>query len=458
MTTVTDIVTHDIRFPTTLDKTGSDALNIGDYSAAYVEIKTDDPTLSGFGMTFTNGKGNDLICSAIKIFGERIVNRPLTDLFHHFGATYRHLIADHQFRWLGPERGATQMALGAVVNALFDLWARQQRKPVWQLLADMSPEQVVDLIDFRYITDALTPAEAVQILKDGQAGKQERLKLVRDSAAVPAYTTTAGWLGYSDEKAERLLHKTLAEGYTYFKFKVGSNLDEDKRRLKLARKVLGYDQGNTLMVDANQAWSVPEAIEWMGELKQYKPWFIEEPTSPDDVLGHKAIRDALKDSDIGVATGEMAQNRVIFKQLLQSGAIDYAQIDACRVGGVSEVLAILLMAKKFGVQVVPHSGGVGLPEYTSHLATFNFLSVSGEQSILEFVDHLHEHIKYPAVIEKGYFQTPKAPGYSVEFYEKSIAQYEYPHGSWWTSPEGKKLHADTQKFDVEEAIPKSLTY
>lgn len=452
------ITTHDVRFPTTLDKTGSDALNVADYTAGYCLVKTTDPNLTGYGMTFTGGKGTELVCEAIEIFGKRIIGRTLEEIFSNFGATWRHLILDPQFRWLGPERGITQMALGALVNALFDLWARYLGKPVWKMIADFTPEEVVRLIDFRYITDALTPEEALDILREGQKGREERIKVIEENKAVPAYTTTAGWLGYSDEKAEALLHQTLEEGYTYFKFKVGSNLEDDKRRLDLARRVIGYDNGNTLMVDANQAWSVPDAVDWMKELQSYKPWFIEEPTSPDDILGHKAIREALKGTGIGVATGEMCQNRIIFKQMFQCDAIDYAQIDACRVGGVNEVLAILLMAKKFGVQVVPHSGGVGLPEYTQHLATINYLCISGEKSILEFVDHLHEHIKYPSVVKQGYYQTPKDPGYSVEFYEESLKQYEFPNGTWWTSKEGKELYETTQKHDNEAPIPKELKF
>ncbi|GMM35884.1 hypothetical protein DASC09_032090 [Saccharomycopsis crataegensis] len=456
--TITGIETRDIRFPTTLEKIGSDAVNVGDYSAAYAIVKTSDPNLTGYGMTFTDGKGQNLICEAIKILGERIQGRSFESLFSNFGATWRHLISDKQFRWLGPERGLTHMALGALVNALFDLWARYLKKPVWQMIADFSPEEIVRLIDFRYITDALTPAEAIEILENAKHGKKQRLQDVLENNAVPAYTTSAGWLGYSDEKAERLLHQTIEEGYTYFKFKVGSNLDDDKRRLALARKVLGYDKGNTLMVDANQAWSVPEAIEWMKALKEYRPWFIEEPTSPDDILGHKAVRDALKDTGIKVATGEMCQNRMVFKQMFQCGAIDYAQIDACRVGGLNEVLAILLMAKKFNVQVVPHSGGVGLPEYTQHLSTINYLLISGEKSILEYVDHLHEHIKYPSIVKKGYYQTPKDPGYSVEFYEKSIEEFVFPNGTWWQSEAGKKLYTETQDNDVNEPILKDIKF
>lgn len=320
-------------------------------------------------------------------------------------------------------------------------------------------------IDFRYITDAITPKEAIEMLEKEQAGKEQRLKEAENNRAVPAYTTSAGWLGYTEDKMERLLYETMQEGYKHFKLKVGTNLEDDKRRLGIARKVIGYDKGNILMVDANQVWSVPEAIEYMHELAPYKPWFIEEPTSPDDVLGHKAIRQALKPLGIGVATGEMCQNRVIFKQLLVSGAIDVCQIDACRLGGVNEVLAVMLMAKKyittaiavrgrhpadvvnrFGVPIVPHSGGVGLPEYTQHLSTIDYVCVSGKLSVLEYVDHLHEHFFHPAVIKDGYYQTPTQPGYSVEMKPESMEMYSFPgtDAGFWKSDRARPILEGTK--------------
>lgn len=326
------------------------------------------------------------------------------------------------------------MALGAVVNAIWDLWGKIEGKPVWKLIADMTPEEVVRCIDFRYLTDAITPEEAMEMLRETQAGKAERMENVQRNRAVSAYTTSAGWLGYDKDKMRELLRQNLADSFMHFKLKVGGSVEEDRERLSLAREVIGYDQGNVLMVDANQVWSVPEAIEYMNALAEFRPWFIEEPTSPDDILGHAAVRNALR-GKVGVATGEMVQNRIIFKQLRQAGAIDVLQPDACRVGGVNEVLAILLLARKFKVPIVPHPGGVGLPEYTQHLSTIDYLVVSGEKSILEHVDHLHEHFLEPAQTEAGHYITPQAPGYSVQMKAESLERYEYPggHKSWWQS-------------------------
>lgn len=355
---------------------------------------------------------------------------------------------DCQLRWIGPEKGVIHLALGAVVNALWDLWAKSLGKPVWRVVADMTPEEVVGCIDFRYITDAITPDEAIALLKESAesgdgGGKAVRVREAEESRAVPAYTTSAGWLGYSEDKMKSLLEDTLSKGYKHFKLKVGSNLEQDKRRLALARSVIGYDGGNILMIDANQVFSVPDAIEYMKQLADFKPWFIEEPTSPDDILGHKAIREALRPYGIGVATGEMCQNRVVFKQLLMSGAIDVCQVDACRLGGLNEVLAVLLMAKKFGVPVVPHSGGVGLPEYTQHVSTIDYVVVSGKKSVLEYVDHLHEHFLHPAVVnEGGYYRTPMEPGYSVEMKKESMERFEFPGRDgkgWWKSAEAKGI-------------------
>jgi L-galactonate dehydratase len=391
--------------------------------------------------TFTIGRGNDIVCAAINHVAERIKGRTLSSLVAHWGQTWRHLVNDSQLRWIGPEKGVIHLALGAVVNAIWDLWAKTLNKPVWRVVADMTPEQFVDCIDFRYITDAVTPEEAIAMLKETEATKADRIRDAENSRAVPAYTTSAGWLGYGEDKMRALLQETLSKGYRHFKLKVGGSVAEDKRRLSMARDIIGYDKGNVLMVDANQVWSVPEAIEYMKELAEFKPWFIEEPTSPDDILGHKAVRDALRPYGIGVATGEMCQNRVVFKQLLMSGAIDVCQIDACRMGGVNEVLAVLLMAKKYGVPIVPHSGGVGLPEYTQHLSTIDYVVVSGKQSVLEYVDHLHEHFLHPSVIKDGFYQTPTEAGYSVEMKAESMDRYEYPgaEGSWWRSDEAKPI-------------------
>lgn len=412
-----------------------------DYSAAYCILHT-DAKHKGHGMTFTIGRGNEIVCQAISALSERVKGKKLEDLVADWGSTWRYLVSDSHLRWIGPEKGVIHLALGAVVNALWDLWAKVLSKPVWRIVAEMSPEEIVRCIDFRYITDAITPEEALSMLKEQEKGKAERLKQAEVHRAVPAYTTSAGWLGYGEEKMKALLQETVNQGYKHFKLKVGTNLEQDKQRLRIARDVIGYDQGNVLMVDANQVWSVPEAIAYMKELAVFKPWFIEEPTSPDDIFGHKAIREALKSFGIGVATGEMCQNRVIFKQLIVQGAIDVCQIDACRMGGVNEVLAVMLMAKKYGVPIVPHSGGVGLPEYTSHLSTIDYVVVSGALSVLEYVDHLHDHFLHPAVINDGYYTTPMEPGYSVEMKAGSMDRYEFPGKegvSWWRTEEARAI-------------------
>lgn len=412
----------------------------GDYSSAYCILHTDSE-FKGHGMTFTIGRGNEIVCTAIAHLADRIKGHTLESLVANWGKTWRHLVNDSQLRWIGPEKGVIHLALGAVVNAIWDLWAKTLGKPVWRIVADMTPQQIVDLIDFRYITDALTPEEALDILTKAEQGKKERLQEALDSRAVPAYTTSAGWLGYGEDKMRGLLQETLAKGYRHFKLKVGSDIAQDKQRLSIAREIIGFDKGNVLMVDANQVWSVPEAIEYMKELKEFKPWFIEEPTSPDDVLGHKAIKEALKPYGIGVATGEMCQNRVMFKQFLASGAIDICQIDACRLGGVNEVIAVLLMAAKFNIPIVPHSGGVGLPEYTQHLSTIDYVVVSGKKSVLEYVDHLHEHFWHPSVIRDGYYVTPMDPGYSVEMKPESMEKFTFPgkEGGWWRSEEARPI-------------------
>ncbi|KAI8964552.1 enolase C-terminal domain-like protein [Daldinia sp. FL1419] len=440
--TITGFRTRDVRFPTSLDKTGSDAMNAaGDYSSAYCILETDSE-FSGHGMTFTIGRGNDIVCAAISHLAQRIQHRTLSSLVANWGQTWRHLVNDSQLRWIGPEKGVIHLALGAVVNAVWDLWAKTLGKPVWRVVAEMTPEEVVRCIDFRYITDAITPEEALELLTTAQDGKEARFDEALSSRAVPAYTTSAGWLGYGEDKMRALLRETLANGYKHFKLKVGGSVSQDRKRLSIAREIIGYDGGNVLMVDANQIWSVPDAIAHMRQLAEYKPWFIEEPTSPDDVLGHKAVRDALRPYGIGVATGEMCQNRVVFKQLITSGAIDVCQIDACRLGGVNEVLAVLLMAAKFGVPVVPHSGGVGLPEYTQHLSTIDYVVVSGKKSVLEYVDHLHEHFLHPSAVKDGYYQTPTEPGYSVEMKPESMDRFSYPGEegvSWWRTEEARPI-------------------
>ncbi|KAH8690870.1 enolase C-terminal domain-like protein [Talaromyces proteolyticus] len=440
MVTITSFISRDVRFPkTSLDQTGSDGMNTNpNYSAAYCILHTDTEH-SGHGLTFTIGRGNELVCAAIDAIAAMLVGKNLQEITADWGRTWRQLTSDSQLRWVGPEKGVIHMALGAVVNAAWDLWAKYLGKPLWKVVADMSPEEVVRCIDFRYITDALTPEEAIRLLKDVESGKAERIAEAERNQAVPAYTTSAGWLGYSENKMKELLRDSLKQGFKYFKLKVGANIDEDRRRLTIAREIIGYDKGNTLMIDANQVWSVPEAAEYMDSLVEFRPWFIEEPTSPDDILGHATIRKSLN-GRVGVATGEMVQNRIMFKQLLQAGAVDVLQPDACRVGGVNEVLAILLLARKFRVPIVPHSGGVGLPEYTQHLSTIDFVVISGKKSILEYVDHLHEHFLTPARIEQGFYVTPMEPGYSVQMRPEIIDKYLFPGAeglSWWTSQAGR---------------------
>lgn len=445
--TITGFRVRDVRFPTSLDRTGSDAMNPAtDYSAAYCILETDPPAApTGHGMTFTIGRGNDLVCAAIPYMARRLRGRRLAALVADWAATWRRLASDCQLRWVGPEKGVVHLALGAVVNALWDLWAKALAKPVWRLVADMSPEALVACIDFGYLADALTPDEAVALLRAARAddaARRARLDAVAAGRAVPAYTTSAGWLGYDEARMRRMLRDARARGYRHFKLKVGASVDDDRRRLAAARDEIGYGPDAVLMVDANQVWSVPEAIAHMGRLADFRPWFIEEPTSPDDVLGHAAVREALRPLGVGVATGEMCQNRVVFKQLLAARAIDVCQVDACRLGGLNEVLAVLLMAAKFGVPVVPHSGGVGLPEYTQHISTIDYLVVSGKPSVLEHVEHLHEHFLHPAEVRDGYFATPMEPGYSVEMRPESMDRYAFPGEegvSWWQTDEARAI-------------------
>ncbi|KAF5599057.1 mandelate racemase [Fusarium pseudoanthophilum] len=443
MVIIKTITSHDVRFPTSLDKAGSDGMNLSpDYSAAFCIVTTDDPNFTGHGMTFTIGRGNELVCGAIDLLAPLIQGKDLSDLTKNWGKTWRYLTSDSQLRWVGPEKGVIHLALGALVNAIWDLWAKTLGKPVWRVIADMTPEEVIQCIDFRYISDVLSPNDALEILRAAQKGKAERIQEALNNRAVPAYTTSAGWLGYSEDKMKKLLEESVQQGFKYFKLKVGTDLEEDRQRLRIARDVLGYDKGNVLMVDANQVWSVTEAITHMNALAEFKPWFIEEPTSPDDILGHAAIRQGLSNTThgaIAVATGEMCQNRVMFKQLLQAGAVDIIQPDACRVGGVNEVLAILLLAAKFKVPIVPHSGGVGLPEYTQHLSTIDYVVISGRKSVLEYVDHLHEHFHHPSEVVDGHYVTPLTPGYSVEMKPESLVRFAYPgnDASWWTSKEAE---------------------
>lgn len=427
---ITDISIHDIRFPTSTQLDGSDAMNPDpDYSAAYVVLQTDSTAgLAGHGMTFTIGRGNEICVQAIGALAPLIRGRTLESITDKMGAFWREITGDSQLRWIGPEKGAIHLATAAVVNAVWDLWAKAEGKPLWQLLAEMSPEQLVSCIDFRYITDALTPQQAWEILSALQATKSERIELLRERG-YPSYTTSAGWLGYGDDKLRELCRRSLDDGWDCFKIKVGRSLEDDVRRCRIIREEIGPQR--RLMLDANQVWEVDEAISWMRELAQFDPWFIEEPTSPDDVLGHAAIAKAI--APIRVATGEHCANRVLFKQFLQAGGMQVCQVDSCRLGGVNEILAVLLLAAKFNVPVCPHAGGVGLCEYVQHLSMFDFIAVSGtlEDRMTEYAGHLHEHFLDPVQMNNGRYMPPTAPGYSIEMHPASIADYEYPHGRVW---------------------------
>ena len=430
MTIISSLDTYDVRFPTSRDLDGSDAMNADpDYSASYVKLSTDDPSgLSGHGFVFTIGRGNAVQTAACAALHHLVVGRDVNEVINDLGAFARTLTNDSQLRWLGPEKGVMHMAIGAVVNAAWDMAGRHAGKPVWQLIADMTPEQIVALIDFRYITDALTPAEALAILHTAQVGKADRLAALR-STGYPAYTTSPGWLGYSDDKLARLAVQAVKDGFRTIKIKVGQNVDDDIRRCQLARQVIGPAVG--LAIDANQRWDVDAAIAWLRELGPCNLAWVEEPTSPDDVLGHATIRRAI--APMPISTGEHTQNRVMFKQLFQAQAVDLVQIDAARVGGVNENLAILLMAAKFGVPVFPHAGGVGLCELVQHLAMADFIAISGrmEDRAIEFVDHLHEHFVDPVRIQGGRYLAPTRPGFSAEMRPESLLRFRFPEGPEW---------------------------
>jgi L-fuconate dehydratase len=414
--------TADIRFPTSLSLDGSDAMNPDpDYSAAYAIIRTDAGD-AGHAFVFTIGRGNEVQVAAIDALAGHLVGRELEPLLDDMGGTFRELIGDSQLRWLGPEKGVMHMAIGAVINALWDIKAKRAGLPLWQLLAGMTPEEIVDLVDFRYLTNALTRQDALEILRSAHNGRAEREQQLL-ATGYPGYTTSPGWLGYSDEKLERLAREAMAQGFTQIKLKVGADLDDDIRRFRKAREVCGPDF--PIAIDANQRWEVSEAIEWVRALAEFRPAWVEEPTSPDDVLGHAEIARGI--APIRVATGEHAQNRMIFKQLLQAHAIEVMQIDAVRVAGVNENIANLLLAAKFGVPVCPHAGGVGLCEAVQHLSMFDFVAVSGsrEGRMIEYVDHLHEHFVTPTVIRGGSYMTPSTPGNGMEMKAGSIADYTW---------------------------------
>ncbi len=423
MTTITGLRTIDLRFPTSAGLDGSDAMNPDpDYSAAYVVLDTDTDGLEGHGLTFTIGRGNDICVAAIEAMRHLVIGLDLDWIIENPGRMWRHLTGDSQLRWIGPDKGAIHLATGAVVNAIWDLWAKAVGKPVWRLVADMTPEELVRTIDFRYLTDAITPDKALTLLTKRAEGKAERIADL-EATGFPCYTTSAGWLGYPDEKLRRLAQEAVDAGFDYIKLKVGRDLEDDIRRLTIAREVLGPDR--KLMIDANQVWDVPQAIEWVNALAFAKPWFIEEPTSPDDILGHQAIRNAI--GQVKVATGEMCQNRIMFKQFMAAGAIDVVQIDSCRLGGVNEVLAVLLLAARYDLPVCPHAGGVGLCEYVQHLSMIDYLCFSGtkEGRVIEYVDHLHEHFVDPCVIRDAAYMPPTLPGYSIEMKPQSLIDYRF---------------------------------
>jgi L-fuconate dehydratase len=427
---ITGLDVRDVRFPTSRELDGSDAMNpLPDYSAAYLTLQTSSGH-EGNSLVFTVGRGNDVQGAAIKALEPLVVGAQLSEVLADLGGFSRYLVGDSPTRWLGPEKGVAHMAVGAVVNAAWDLKARLSATPLWKLLADLTPEELVGLVDFRYIEDALTPAEALELLHAAAPHRAEREAHLL-TVGYPAYATTPGWLGYDDEKLVRLSSEAVQQGFALVKLKVGANRADDDRRLTLVRQAIG--RGPRIAIDANQSWSVDEAIAWIGSLRAHDLSWVEEPTAPDDVLGHAAIRRAI--APMRVATGEHAHNRVLFKQLLQAKAVDVVQIDACRVAGINENLAILLLAAKFGVPVCPHAGGVGLCEMVQHLAMFDYVAVSGtlQDRFIEFVDHLHEHFEVPAIVRDGRYLVPSEPGAGARMRAASIEEFSFPHGSAWTA-------------------------
>jgi L-fuconate dehydratase len=417
------LTARDIRFPTSQGLHGSDAMNPDpDYSCVYVTLETDDAALAGNGITFTIGRGNEVCLSAVEALRPLVVGQSLADIARDSARFWRSLVGDSQLRWIGPDKGAIHLACAAVANAVWDLWAKRVSKPVWQLVADMTPDEVMTCLDLKYLADVLTPDEALTMLQAQQRGRSDRLADLKDQG-YPAYTTSAGWLGYPDDMLRSLCREMLAEGWGMFKIKVGRDLEDDLRRCRILREEIG--EGRKLMVDANQVWDVPTAIDWIGRLAQFDPWFVEEPTHPDDVLGHAAIAKAV--APLRIATGEHCANRIMVKQLLQSGGMQVCQLDSCRLAGINEILAVMLMAAKFGIPVCPHAGGVGLCEYVNHLAMIDYLVVSGkmENRVAEYSAHLHEHFVHPVVMKNGRYTLPTAPGYSIDMLAESLDEYEF---------------------------------
>ena len=429
MAKITGFKTLDVRFPTSRGLDGSDAMNKDpDYSAAYLTLETDTPGLEGNGFVFTLGRGNDLACDAIDLIAQTLVGRDLGQLSKSMGALAQELVRDSQVRWLGPEKGVTHMATGAVLTAVWDLVSKIAGKPLWKLLSDMSPEEIVELVDWRYLTDALTPAEALEMLRKVQPNRAaNEAKMLAEG--LPAYTTTPGWLGYTDEKMVHLAKEAVADGFTLIKLKCGASLEDDKRRLRLAREAVGPNV--KLAVDANQVWDVQEAIDWINALGDVNLHWVEEPTNPDDVVGHAAIAKGI--APVKVATGEACANRVMFKQFLQLKGLSYMQIDSARVGGVNENVANVLLAAKFGIPVCPHAGGVGLCEMVQHFAMFDAVAVSGhhDDRIIEYMDHLHEHMSVPTDVRNGRYFPPSNPGAGAEMLKSSLADFTYPTGPQW---------------------------
>jgi L-fuconate dehydratase len=420
---ITDFETHDLRFPTSQHLDGSDAMNPDpDYSAAYVVLQTNSNRLQGHGMTFTIGRGNELCVEAIRALSRLLVGQSVESLMSRPVELYRKLTADSQLRWVGPEKGILHLAAAAVINAVWDLWARYHEKPVWRLVCEMSPEQFVSCVDFRYLTDALTTNQALELLRRWESDKSHRIDRLREKG-YPSYTTSAGWLGYSDDALREKCRNLKARGWSHFKIKVGRDLQDDLRRCRVLRQEMGREAH--MMVDANQVWDVPQAITWIGQLAPFEPWFVEEPTHPDDILGHQAIARAI--TPIRVATGEMCHNRIMFKQFMQAGAMQVCQLDSCRLGGVNEVLAVMLLAARFAVPVCPHAGGVGLCEYVQHLSMIDYVCVSGtdENRVAEYSDHLHEHVCDPVVMKDGCYMPPTAPGYSVQFNDAALHRFAH---------------------------------
>ena len=430
MAYITSIESIDIRFPTSEQLDGSDAMNPDpDYSAAYCVLHTSEGP-EGHGMTFTIGRGNDLCVAAISQLGQQLIGLELTDLRSQMGPLWKKITGDSQFRWLGPEKGVVHLAAAALMNALWDLLAKQEELPLWRLLSTMSGEELYNLVDWNYLSDVVSKEEIITHLNATARTADTRITVLEKSG-YPAYTTSAGWLGYSDEKMRELLQEAVDAGWTTFKMKVGSDLDDDKRRAHLIREFIGQD--GQLMMDANQVWGVNEAIRWMRELSEFSPGWIEEPTSPDDILGHAKIARAL--APIPVATGEHCHNAVMFKQFMEAGGLSICQLDSCRLASINEIIGVLILAWKFEIPVCPHAGGVGLCEYVQHISMFDYtrVSCSTDGRVIEYVDHLHEHFKDPVRLVNGRYAAPEVPGYSIEMHPETLSQYVYPDGPVWSS-------------------------